>query len=324
MALRDLLDPEIFTFDGRDFANWLKAGIPVYTGAREPLPGDRVPDAFPYARGFIGRNEAGLASDIKNLYDLLPSVTQSAMERGVCLLWAETEFRDAAQFDIGRTLLELACQIQLKALVDHFPDSLTFLTLAFEKETTDLHRRRVLELRRLTFQASIELTSASSRSIKCLEFFIEDDTFDEPLLARGQALEIVRYLALKFPSRFVYWAGIFGSAIVSDYKAEQTSPRELRAMLDAAYGTTMIEDAVEAVRGRLIRHILTEDSALSRRSVRGLYDLVAVLHAGREGAPEAEEEEVPSWPWDPHDRKPTKTAEVVPFNRDFRAEMKGR
>jgi hypothetical protein len=323
MAVRDLLEPEIFTFDGRDFANWLKAGIPVYTGAKAPMADQRVPDAFPYARGFIGRNEAGLADDLKNIYDQLPSVTQVAMESGIALLWAETEFKDATQYDIARTLLQLGCRLQVKAFVDVLPDALTLLAIAHERADSETARRQVLQIRRLAFQAAVELASGSSRSIRCLELFMEDASMDEPLLVQGQALKCLGYLSLKFPHRFVYWAGILGQAVVADYKAEGGRPSELRATLEREFGKSAVQLAIELVRERGVDRIETEDGALSLKSMRGLYDLVSILHAGRDGAPADESAWNAVYPWEAAVPPVTSTAKVLPFGKSFRKEIKG-
>jgi hypothetical protein len=323
MAMRDLLDPEIFTFNGRDFASWLKAGIPVYTGVKAPMADQRVPDAFPYARSFIGRNEAGLADDLKNIYDQLPSVTQVEMERGVALLWAETEFKDAAQLDIARTLLTLGCKLQVKAFVDFLPDALTLLAIAHERAQAESAKRQVRQIRRLAFQAAVELASGSSRSIRCLELFMEDTSIDEPLLVQGQALKCLGYLSIKFPHRFIYWAGVFGQAVVADYKADGGKPHKLRAKLETEFGKPAIQSAVELVRERKVERIETEDGALSLKSMRGLYDLATILHAGREGAPAEESARNVVYPWDTSTIPVTATAEIIPFDKSFRKEIKG-
>jgi hypothetical protein len=323
VALQTLLDHEIFTFDGRDFANWLKAGVPVYYGAKAPMPGQRVPDAFPCARGFIGRNEAGLADDLKNVYDLLPSVTQVAMERGIVQLWAETEFRDAAQIHIAKTLLTLGCKLQVKALVDVLPESLALLAIAYERGPSDSARRQISQIRRQAFQAAIELASSSSPSIRCLELFVEDTSIDEPLLVQGQALKIVRYLSIKFASRFIYWAGIFGRAIVADYKAEGETPQALRAILEKDFGEQNVQFAIELVRDRKVDRIQIENGALSLKSMRGLYDLAPILHAGRKNAARDEVVELVTYPWDVPAGAVTTTAEVINFDRKFLKEVNG-
>jgi hypothetical protein len=324
MVLRGRLDPEIFTFDGRDFANWLKAGIPVYTGKKMPKSDQRVPDAFPCARSFIGRNEAGLVEDLKNVYGQLPSVTQVEMEKGVALLWAETEFKDDAQFDVARTLLALGCRLPVKSLVDVLPNSLQLLAIAYESARSIDERREVLQIRRLAFQAAVELASGSSRSFRCLDIFMTDASIDEPLLVQGQALKCLGYLALKLPHDFIYLAAIFGRAVVADHKTTRGKASKLRAELENAFGEEPIRSAIVQVRERKIERLDIADGSLSLKSLRGLYDLVAILHAGREGAPADEAVRNVVYPWDDASRTTlTLSGSVIPFNKSSAKEMKG-
>jgi hypothetical protein len=319
--MQDRLDQEIFTFDGRDFANWLKAGIPTYCGSKAPLPGQRVPDAFPYARAYIGRNEADLAADLADIHRELPAVTRVAMERGILQLWAENEFRDAAQFDIGRTLLVLACRLRVKALVGVLPDALTLLGIAHDGAAAPPAANQARQLRRQAFQAAVELASGTSESIRSLEYFMEDTSIDDPLLAQGQALEIVRYLALTAPNRLAYWAAIFGQAIVRDHRLARGKARDMRAVLEKAYGVEQVQVLIDMVRIDHVMRIATEAGALSPSSMKGLYDIVPVLHAGREGASEAEASEIPTMSWET--RAITKTATVVQISQYFKAEVRG-
>lgn len=319
--MQDRLDPEIFTFDARDFANWLKAGIPTYWGSRAPLPGQRVPDAFPFARAYIGRNERDLAADLADIYRELPAVTRVAMERGIVQLWSENEFRDAAQFDIGRTLLVLACRLRVKAMVDVLPDALTLLGIADDSPSAQIAPSAARQLRRQAFQAAVELASGTTESIRCLEYFMEDASIDEPLLAQGQAIDILRYLALTSPNRLVYWAAIFGQAIVADHRAAGAKARDLRNVIEDAYGADQVQVLVDLVRIDHVMRIATEAGALSPTSMKGLYDLVSVLHAGREGASEAATPEIQTMPWEA--RPVTRTASVVQISQYFKAEVRG-
>jgi hypothetical protein len=279
--MSDLLDPEICAFEAQDFAAWLKAGLLIYSGA-ERLPADmRMPDAFRFAELFIGRNERDILEDLKDVHQALPPPVRVEFERGVRLAWAELEFRETYELAFAQQLLILACRLRSKAIVQSLPGALPWLAATGGEGESKL--RLALQLRKLAFQASIELAASSTESVLCIEKFIIDASFDEPILERAQALTIVNYLAMNAADRLPYWCAIFGDYIVNDIDHEIVSEKQVREGLEEAYGVEEVQRVIDMVRIDKISRLATERTALTEPSMDGLYNLVSRIDSANAG-----------------------------------------
>jgi len=305
-----MLEPAIRTFNKRDFANWLSGAIRTYIGAKPIGQTQRVADAFEFASLYVGRNGGDLAADLNDIFRDLPPLTQVAMMGGITQLWVELEFNRPGDLELAEILLTLACRVRAKQIVDVLPDALDWLGFAHQQASTRENKDVVARVRRRAFQAAVELATLCPEAISCLERFLEDRSIEEPIMERGQALEIVRYLALRSPKRFVYWAAIFGDVIVADHKASSAAASELRAELDKAFEVEEVQAVVDFVRHHKPLRGLSAALPLNDRSLTNLFNIVAILSQGQ--AIVADEQQTTM--------DASRTGDVLPF----RLEIKGR
>jgi hypothetical protein len=273
------LDPEILRFEASDFADWLRGGLLTYSGAKKLPSRMRLPDAFPYAQLFIGRNEHDVVEDLKDVHQALPPAARVAFQRGVVRAWAELEFREDFELNFGEQILTLACRVRAKGIVDSLANALPWLAAAGDE--TDLSEggkarfRAVLSVRKRAFQAAIELAASSTESVQAIETFFTDDPFNEPLLERAQALEMVCYLALNARDRIAYWCAIFGNHIVVDMDDGVISEDAARDRLERAYSVESLQRVIDMVRIDKVARLATERGQLSELSMDGLFNLVS-------------------------------------------------
>lgn len=271
--MSDLLDPEICGFEAQDFADWLKAGLLIYSGAKT-LPADmRMPDAFRFAELFIGRNEGDVLEDLKDVHQALPPPVRVEFGRGVRLAWAQLEFREAYELAFAEQLLVLACRLRSKAILQSLPGALPWLVAMGDDDESTL--RLALNLRNKAFQASIELAASDTESVLCIEKFVVDGSFKEPLLERAQAPTIVSYLAMNAADLLPYWCAIFGDYIVSDIEHQVVTEKAVRERLEEAYGVEEVQRVIDMVRIDKISRLATDMTALTESSMDGLYNLVS-------------------------------------------------
>jgi hypothetical protein len=274
LTMTGRLADEIYGFSARDFAGWLEGGIGTYFGNVHLPSSKRLADAFEFAELYIGRNENDVAADLRDVYRDLPPRARVAFERGLTILWSELEFKDEADFQLAETVLLIGCRLPATPLIDALQSALPWLGASVEE-----FGERANRLRRKAFQAAVELARGNTESILCLEAFLNDNSIDEALLERGQALTILRYLALKSPDRLIYWAALFGDLIVADAQADEVEPDDIRRAIIKAYGERELQRVIDYVRKEGVNRLATESVALSEGSIVGLYNLVSLLDA---------------------------------------------
>ncbi|RYY26088.1 MAG: hypothetical protein EOP62_11445 [Sphingomonadales bacterium] len=268
------LADEIYGFSARDFAGWLEGGIGTYFGNIHLPSGMRMADAFEFAELYIGRNDNDVAADLRDVYLDLPPRARVAFERGLAILWSELEFKEEATFRLAEIVLLLGCRLPATPMIDVLQSALPWLGASIDEFSESAGR-----VRRKAFQAAVELARGNTESILCLEAFLNDNSIEEALLERGQALTMLRYLALKSPDKLIYWAALFGDLIVADAQADEVEPEEVRGAIIKAYGEEELQRVIDYVRKEGVNRLATESIALLEGSIDGLYNLVSLLDA---------------------------------------------